>query len=260
MIETHPIPNTPLPTLPSLGASVPANFDDKAVAKQWFNAFSTTLSTSNTQSLSSLFVPNSFWRDMLSLTWDFRTFSGLPAISQFLTDQLGAMHPTGFRLREDASLGLQQPYPDLAWLHMVFDFETDIGIGSGIVRLVPTSDGEWKAHTVYTNLEDLKEYPEKLGALRDAEPNHGKWEEDRRKESAFEDRDPVVVIVGGGHGGLVLAARLGAFNIPTLVVEKNPKIGNNWRNRYEALCLHDPVCEFPSFARLGHIFTITVRV
>ena len=260
MIQSHPVPNTPLPTLPSLGASVPANFDGKAVAKQWFEAFSTALSTSNIQSLSSLFVPNSFWRDMLALTWDFRTFSGLPAISQFLTDQLDVMHPTAFTLREDAS-ALQQPYPDIAWLHMMFDFETDVGIASGIVRLVPTSDGEWKAHTMYTNLEDLKGFPEKKGALRDAEPNHGKWEEDRRKESAFEDREPVVVIVGGGHTGLVLAARLKAFNIPTLVVEKNPKIGNNWRDRYEALCLHDPVCEFPSFPRLRtSLLAITVRV
>jgi hypothetical protein len=242
------IPNTPLPTFDRFGGSVPTNLDAKAVAKKWFTAFSAALSTSNTQSLSALFVPDAFWRDLLALTWDFRTFSGLPSISQFLTERLAMMHPRSFSLREDAFLGLQQPFPDVAWVHMMFDFETDAGIASGIARLVPTSDGEWKAHTVFTNLEDLKAFPEKKGALRDPEPNHGRWEEDRRREREFEDREPVVVIIGGGQSGLDLAARLKCLDVPTLVVEKNPRIGDNWRNRYEALCLHDPVCECTSFS------------
>jgi hypothetical protein len=261
MTATDSIPNTPLPTLDRLGASVPANLDAKAVAKQWFAAFSAALSASDTKSLSALFVSDAFWRDMLALTWDFRTFSGLPSISKFLNDRLAMMHPRFFSLREDAFLGLQQPFPDVAWVHMMFDFETDAGISSGIARLVPTSDGEWRAHTVFTNLEDLKGFPEKKGVLRDPEPNHGRWEEDRRREREFEDREPVVVIIGGGQSGLGLAARLKCLDIPTLVVEKNWRIGDNWRNRYEALCLHDPVCEYTTISRLeGPSLTAVVRV
>jgi hypothetical protein len=251
MTSIHPVPNTPFPTLDRLGASVPADLDAKAVAKQWFSAFSTALSTSNTQSLSTLFIPDAFWRDMLALTWDFRTFSGLPSISQFLTDRLSTVHPMAFRLRDDASLGLQMPYPDVAWVNIMFDFETDTGIASGIARLVPTPDGVWKALTVFTNLEDLKGFPEKKGALRNQEPNHGKWEEDRRREREFEDREPAVVIIGGGQSGLDIAARLKCLDVPALVVEKNPRIGDNWRNRYDALCLHDPVCEYAFFPRLN---------
>jgi hypothetical protein len=255
------IPNTPLPTLDKLGASVPSNLDAKAVANKWFTAFSAALSTSNTQLLSTLFVSDAFWRDMLALTWDFRTFSGLPSISQFLTDRLAMMHPRSFSLREDAFLGLQQPFPDVAWVHMMFDFETDAGISSGIARLVPTSDGEWRAHTVFTNLEDLKGFPEKKGVLRDPEPNHGRWEEDRRREREFEDREPVVVVIGGGQSGLGVAARLKCLDIPTLVVEKNSRIGDNWRNRYDALCLHDPVCKYTTIPRLeSPSLTAGVRV
>lgn len=180
---------------------------------------------------------------MLALTWDFRTFSTLPAITQFLTDRLSTMHPTAFSLRDDAYLGLQQPFPDVAWVHMMFDFETDAGIAFGIARLVPTSDGTWKAHTVYTNLEGLKGFPEMIGPLRNPNPNHGKWEEDRRREREFEDREPTVVIIGGGQCGLDMAARLKCLSVPSLLVEKNPRIGDSWRNRYEALCLHDPVCQ-----------------
>ncbi|KAG6882342.1 hypothetical protein C0992_012019, partial [Termitomyces sp. T32_za158] len=178
---------------------------------------------------------------MLALTWDFRTFSGLPKITQFLADCLGTARPSAFALRDDAYLGLQQPYPDLAWISLFFDFETPSGIASGIARLVPIASGEWKAHTVYTNLEDLKGFPEKIGLLRDAAPNHGKWVSERKREVEFVDKSPVVLVVGGGQCGLEVAARLKALDVPTLIVEKNQRIGDNWRNRYDALCLHDPV-------------------
>jgi len=248
MYSSHPVPNTPLPTLDRLGASVSSDLDAKKVAGQWFTAFTTAASSFDIQALSALFVPDAFWRDILALTWDFRTFSGLPAITRFLSNQLESVHPTAFKLREDAYLGLQRPFEDLAWINFMFDFETDTGIASGIARLVPTANGEWKAHVVFTNLEDLKGFPEKLGGLRNAQPNHGKWEEVRRREKEFiaEDgkvKEPVVLVVGGGQSGLAIAARLKCLSVPTLVIEKNERIGDNWRDRYEALSLHDPVCE-----------------
>jgi cation diffusion facilitator CzcD-associated flavoprotein CzcO len=49
--------------------------------------------------------------------------------------------------------------------------------------------------------------------------------------------------VGSGHSGLELAARLKLLGVRALVVERNHSIGDNWRNRYGALCLHWPVCE-----------------
>jgi len=53
--------------------------------------------------------------------------------------------------------------------------------------------------------------------------------------------DPKVVVIGGGQSGLDVAARLKLLDIPTLVVERQQRIGDQWRNRYQALCLHDPV-------------------
>ncbi|KAF5378871.1 hypothetical protein D9615_006928 [Tricholomella constricta] len=241
MTSSSVVPNTPLPTLDRLNASVPTDLDAKAVAKAWFKIFAQSAEASDAQAVAQLFVPDAFWRDMLALTWDFRTFSGLPKITQFLSDRLGSAHPRAFTLRDDAYLGLQQPFPDLAWINLMFDFETEAGIASGIARLVPSANGEWRAHTVFTNLEDLKGFPEKIGALRNHAPNHGKWVADRKKESEFADKPPTVLIVGGGQSGLGVAARLKALDIQSLVVEKNGRIGDNWRNRYDALCLHDPV-------------------
>ena len=97
---------------------------------------------------------------------------------------------------------------------------------------------------MFTNLDDLKGHPEKIGPLRNQEPNHGKWEAARQKEVSFEGKDPTVLIIGGGQSGLDVAARLNTLGVSNLVIEKNAKIGDNWRTRYEALCLHDPVCRW----------------
>jgi putative flavoprotein involved in K+ transport len=52
---------------------------------------------------------------------------------------------------------------------------------------------------------------------------------------------PYVLIIGGGQGGIALGARLRQFGVPTIIVEKNARAGDSWRNRYKSLCLHDPV-------------------
>lgn len=38
----------------------------------------------------------------------------------------------------------------------------------------------------------------------------------------------------------MMAARLKALGVPALIVERNQRIGDNWRLRYEALSLHFP--------------------
>lgn len=48
-------------------------------------------------------------------------------------------------------------------------------------------------------------------------------------------------MIGAGQAGLSVAARLGRLNVDTLIVEKNSRVGDNWRSRYEFLALHDPV-------------------
>jgi putative flavoprotein involved in K+ transport len=54
-------------------------------------------------------------------------------------------------------------------------------------------------------------------------------------------QQPEVLIIGGGQGGIALGARLRQLGVPTIIVEKNARPGDSWRNRYKSLCLHDPV-------------------
>ncbi|KAJ7511132.1 hypothetical protein B0H11DRAFT_1954105 [Mycena galericulata] len=232
------VPN--LPTLDKLHASVPPDLDVNKVAADWMASFSSYVQTGDAEGIVGLFITESHWRDMLALTWDFRTFHGVPAIRKFLADRLVPAKLSGLRVKEQLT-ALQRPYPDIAWISVTFEFETGVGLGSGIVRLVPQPNGPWKAHCMFTNLEDLKGFPEQIGALRNPAPNHGKWAQERQQSLSFEHEEPTVLIIGAGHSGLDLAARLKSLGVRTLVVERNVRIGDNWRNRYEALCLHDPV-------------------
>ncbi|KAI0933038.1 hypothetical protein AcW1_000021 [Taiwanofungus camphoratus] len=227
-----------LPTLDKLGASLQPDLDVQKVASEWFRAFSQYISANDIDGILGISLEDVWWRDMLALTWEFRTFHGAPKVKTFLQDRLTAANVSSLELGDVA---LKQPYPDLAWIQSFFTFETDVGIASGVFRLVPSSTGIWKAFTIYTNLEDLKGFPEKIGPHRNFLPNHGKWKSQREREREFVDADPKVIVVGGGQSGLDVAARLKFLDVPTLVVEKNNRIGDQWRGRYEALCLHDPV-------------------
>lgn len=235
------IPEKPtLPTLDRLNATIAEDLDASKIAADWFQAFTSKVEAADVDGVLSLFLEDSFWRDILSISWDFRTFYGKPKISTFLHDRLANANLKSFRLE---SAELHRPYPDVAWIQGLFKFENSVGGGDGVFRIVPTSTGEWKAHVVYTNLQSLTGHPEKIGALRNPHPNHGKWVQERARELEFEDIEPHVIVIGGGQGGLDVAARLKFLDVPTLVVEKQPRIGDQWRGRYEALCLHDPVCE-----------------
>ena len=186
----------------------------------------------------------------MSLTWDFRTFFGTAQIKAFLQDRIAnpslgdKTHLNNLKL-ETANVG--KPGGGIEWIEALFTFSVGTwGAGDGVFRLVLSPEGTWKGYTIYTNLQSFNNHPEKVGALRNPVPNHGKWADERQKEIEFEGVEPYVLIVGAGHSGLDLGARLKFLDVSTLVVEKCPRVGDQWRNRYQALCLHDPVCKFHS--------------
>lgn len=238
------VPSPALPTFQNLGSTIDPNCDIRAIVNDWFVKFVRAIGLKDVPAIVDLFLDGVFWRDMLALTWDFRTFEGKDAVSKFLQDQLPVFgpEPDTFSLQQDRT-ELQRPFEDIAWIQALFKFDTNVGHSSGVFRLVPLPDGTWKAHVVFTNLEDLKDFPERTGLLRNFQPDHGKWATKREREREFLDEEPSVVIVGGGQSGLDVAARLKMLGINALVVERNQRIGDNWRKRYAALCLHDPVCE-----------------
>ena len=231
-----------LPTLDKLKATVPDNLDVQKVAQDFVSAFGKAVEANDIPRVLSLLHPDAWWRDVFALTWDLRTFQSHPRIKQFLSDRLALTKMSNAKL-------LQSEYlydgPDLVWIRVRFSFQTDVALGTAVVRLVPTSTGEWKAFVIATIMDDLKDYPEQSGPRRNLEPSHGEWIGNRKREMEFTDSNPEVLIIGGSQSGLMLGARLKHLNVSHLIVEKTPRVGDQWRLRYEALCLHDPVCEFP---------------
>ena len=52
------------------------------------------------------------------------------------------------------------------------------------------------------------------------------WMDVRRKQIAYEDREPAVVVIGGSQSGLGIAACLNVLGVDTLVVDKHERVGD----------------------------------
>src|ERR1700676_1921347 len=123
-------------------------------------------------------------------------------------------------------------------------FETEIARGYGLIRL---QNGQiWTLLTTMVELKGREEkagYNRPLGARHGVNPGAKTWKElrDEETEKLGVETQPNVLIIGGGQGGIALGARLRQLGVPTIIIEKNARAGDSWRNRYKSLCLHDPV-------------------
>ena len=210
-------------------------------ASAWLASFGAALGRHDADATAALFDEDCYWRDLVSFTWNVCTQEGRGAIAAMVKSRAADVAASHFALEGEASEagGVVD-----AW----FTFETGVSRGRGHLRLKATDHGD-KAWTLLTTMVELKGHEEKTGTHRVKGAEHGahkgrkSWQELREQEAANlgYTEQPYVLIVGGGQGGIVLAARLRRLGVPTIIVEKNARPGDSWRNRYKSLCLHDPV-------------------
>lgn len=226
--------------------ATPAGRHIERLAAGWLADFAAAVGGARTGELDRLFLPDAWWRDLLSLSWDFRTFHGQPAIHAAVTEY---GRNAAYRAAAPAAgkpVRLVRHEFDGEFIETFFDFETRLGRGRGVLRLRRDANQRWRAWTLLTTLQELRGHEPAVGARRpvklatDALSGEN-WAGFRRRVQQFEDAEPEVLIVGGGHGGLTVAAHLEVSRVRTLVVERNARIGDNWRNRYPSLTLHDPI-------------------
>ncbi|RUX34533.1 NAD(P)/FAD-dependent oxidoreductase [Mesorhizobium sp. M2A.F.Ca.ET.042.01.1.1] len=206
-------------------------------AATWLGSFGRALEAGDIEAATNLFAEDCYWRDLLTFTWNIKTMEGQAAIREMLKATLSLAQPSHWHLTGEASLddGIVE-----AW----FTFETGVARGEGILRL---KDG--RCRTLFTAMSELKGFEEQKGPARPlgirhkADPKRETWAEARAREARDlgVHEQPYCLVIGGGQGGIMLGARLRQLGVPTLIVEKNARAGDSWRNRYRSLVLHDPV-------------------
>jgi putative flavoprotein involved in K+ transport len=221
--------------------------DSRQITVDWLDSFGEALSAGDAAAAATHFAANGHWRDVLAFTWRLQTESGATAIAKALAPTLARARPANFHLPADRSPPRRVRRAGTDCIEAIFEFETAFGRAGGVVRLVEESDGAWRAWTLLTTLEELHGYPDgRPRAMSDAERysrdfGGENWADQRRKALAYEDRDPTVLVVGGGQAGLSVAARLGHLGVDTLIVDRHERVGDNWRKRYHSLTLHNEV-------------------
>jgi len=219
------------------------------IAESWLAQFDQALAAPGRARLKTLFHPDSLWRDVLALTWHIKTVNGSDAILRELATHADRARPTGFKIDPHRTAPRNVTRAGTDAIEAIFGFETSEGRGSGVLRLTDdANDGNaFKAWTLLTALDEIKGHEERLGRSRPqgkaySRDFHGpNWLDLRKAAAQYGDRDPAVLVVGGGQAGLAIAARLAQLGVDTLIVDREARIGDNWRKRYHALVLHNQV-------------------
>jgi putative flavoprotein involved in K+ transport len=222
--------------------------DDISVAAEyWLAQFESALA--NPREFEALFHPESYWRDVLALSWNIQTIIGAAAILEELPARSRSAAPKNFQIDPDRAAPRRVTRAGTGSIETMFKFETAVGYGCGIVRLTPdAADGNrLRAWTLLTALEQLKGFEERLGVARPRGNAYSRdfrgpnWLDQRKASAEYADHDPTVLVIGGGQSGLSIAARLKQLDVDTLIVDRETRIGDNWRKRYHALTLHNQV-------------------
>jgi thioredoxin reductase len=215
------------------------------IAESWLAQFEGALAAPGQIGLKKLFHADSYWRDVLALTWHIKTVNGSAAILRELATHAGRARPTGFKIDPHRTAPRNARRAGTDVIEAIFRFETAQGRGSGVLRLTPDGGNTFKAWTLLTALDEIKGHEERLGRARPQAKAYSRdfrgpnWLDLRKAAAEYADRDPAVLVVGGGQAGLSIAARLTQLGLDTLIVDREARIGDNWRKRYHALVLHN---------------------
>ncbi len=218
------------------------------IVDRWLADFETAISDSSSAALESLFLRNGHWRDLLAFTWHVQTISGPTNIVEALKQYGPSAKPLRFETDRCRTPPRLVTRAGTEGIEAIFKFATAFGPAEGVLRLIRDGDdGAVKAWTLLTALSEIEGFEAAVGHARPTGQSYSRdfrgpnWFDQRQSSVAYADRDPAVLVVGGGHAGLSIAARLTQLNVDTLIVDREDRIGDNWRNRYHALTLHNQV-------------------
>jgi cation diffusion facilitator CzcD-associated flavoprotein CzcO len=226
----------------------------RELAQSWLAALGQALAAQDGEALKPLFADECYWRDQIALTWDMRQFWGREDVGRALAEANARMKPSRFKIDDARPQPVQTPFLGREVIEAYFVFDLPHGTGQGLVRLVrdPQSPARVRCFMVGTDLLSLTGVVEELANRVTRErfapifPIHGykpmrkgqQFAEFSREKHEFKDRDPDVLIIGGGHTGMCVGARFERMGQSYLIVDRGERPGDSWRARYESLALH----------------------
>jgi putative flavoprotein involved in K+ transport len=209
-----------------------------SAVKDWLVRFEAALTNPAEADWAGLFATESYWRDLVAFTWNIATLEGIDVIAAMARAQASAIGAHGFTA-DDPSLAMTDA--SQGW----FRFETATARCRGHVQL----DEGGRAKVLLTAATELIGHEEiggerrPQGVMHEAAKGRRTWRHERADTAAALGKSvqPYALIVGGGHNGLMLAARLKRLGVSALVIDALEKPGDGWRSRYHSLYLHDPI-------------------
>lgn len=209
----------------------------KRLALEFLEKFRAAVELRDPELFDALIVEGGFWRDLIAFTNDFRSLmkkNVLQAAKDTLV-QAGASNPV-------LSFGPKfHTLDEHGYIEFGFKFSTLIGPCVGTVRLIRNERGETGAFVLYTALHGIHGHPEQVKKDRIHGDKNAMHCYDDLRRWDIEDPKPTVLIVGGGHSGLTVAARLKYMGVRPLIIDRFDRVGDNWRKRYGSLALHDVI-------------------
>lgn len=211
------------------------------IFREWLQAFASALEADSSFALGELFADDVTWRDLMAFEWDFMNRIDRDAVVSRLLELKQKWNADNFTVSVH-----QEAHVVNGVIRGFFDFTTKDRFDRGYVVLKRVG-GRFVGATLQTEVASLQDHPEFTGARRPegkvygVVPNRTRWKDDREKTAAFENAEPTVLVLGAGHNGLAVAARLGALGISALVIDREERVGDQWRKRYAALALHSSV-------------------
>ena len=225
-------------------AEAPAAQTDHALVTQWLDKLNVALHSRSPTAIAALFMADGHWRDMYAFTWTITPCQGADKIATLMVEKQATTKARGFTLAGGRTPPRRVTRTGHDLIEAIFQYETEIGRGYGVVRLLAKKPA--KAFQLMTNLHELKGHEEKVGKLRPTGEAYSRnfggtnWKDQRIASQAYTDREPTVLVVGGGQAGLTVAASLQHLGVDTLVIDRLPRVGDCWRTRYHSLALHNP--------------------
>jgi len=215
--------------------------------QHWLTAFETAITSGDAATVRACFAEDNHWRDLLAFTWHIDTVNGGDEIEALIAATLPGVQARNFQIAEGRSPPALVVRAGVECIEAIVSFDTLVGHCSGVVRLVANADNELRCWVLLTALDQIRGHEERIDQHRPTGKEFSggfgaaNWLDQRNQQRAFNDREPQVLVIGGGQAGLGIGACLGRLGLDTLIIDRHERVGDAWRKRYHNLVLHNEV-------------------